>query len=252
MKKQKSFIRTSFLSLFGIMLIVLLLQYSRSCTTKNQDNPEITGVMPLDQLLKSTSIISLNEYQSSNSVKKTINFELISNLFDSEVWNNLPQDINGDICNDEIIIADYYETEIQTILFELNSNKLFKNLAFYHLEGKFIPFTVSSEKKGQEYYCEVSDLYDVPYFDFKVNSRYLMENFTIHQDMPRFSYSNKKSISSIEKDPTCMELTNSFGECMLCALAECGEDPVCAIVCAINSGACLAGFGISCALAKRD
>lgn len=55
-------------------------------------------------------------------------------------------------------------------------------------------------------------------------------------------------MSTSSNSETCMEKTDNFNDCMLCAIhQECGSDWVCTATCMIAPPACLIGFGIGCA-----
>jgi hypothetical protein len=84
------------------------------------------------------------------------------------------------------------------------------------------------------------------YFDFYVDNNLKLGKFRVNQNMPTFHSVPKQK--NTDKDATCMDKTDNFGDCMLCGINECGHDWICAVVCAIAASECLAGFAISCAI----
>jgi len=216
---------------------LLLLSCSEEYDNKNEE-PRIS----LDQKVKNVTEL----YLDLNSLTKSSN-SLVNTLFSSVVWQSLPNELVKQIQMEKpILITEYFDSNVNTIGIALKTRKIYSYLTFFHLNGEFIPTIVSSEHKGKFFYVAISDLNSTPYFSFYVNEQYKLGNFLVNQDMPTFQ--NNGTSKSTLKDQTCMEKTDKFGDCMLCAIRECYDDWVCAVVCSIYASYCAAGFAIGCAI----
>jgi len=254
------------ISIFGIILLGTILVYLQACNKKNdgtslKDNTSNSQTISLDGHVKQITKLNIDVSAIKNHLKSkvngnTINGTLLDNLLNSTTWASIPQNLQSDITfADGVTITDYTNSKVQAICFTLKSNMNYKSLVFYTYNGEFTPVIISSENREDKTFISVSDLSSKPYFDFYVNKEHKMGLFKMHMNIPRFtknlstknlSLRLKSSAGESTGTKTCMETTKTFGDCMLCAIAECGHDWVCAVVCFIATRECMAGFGIAC------
>jgi hypothetical protein len=223
--------------------ITLLLLVVITISACNNDTDDLIKVCKLDQSLKSTTVLSYDEFEESK------NSNILNDLFRSECWQFTPQEIKSLIrYKDGIILANYYVSPIQTIAFNLKTDIIYRSLVFYYFKGQFIPVIVSSETEGQMKHLKISDYNNDLYFDFLVNKNNKMGSFQVYKSLPLFKQTPLEKLKKRLKssDETCMDQTNNFGDCMLCAIEECSHDWICAVTCAIYAPSCMAAFGICC------
>lgn len=233
-----------------ISIVITSLFLVITCSKESDIPVQDSKTISLDQRVRRTTKLYLNKLSIDDLLKSKGNGELLDNLFNSSTWSSIPMNILSDISlSDEIIIADYTNSSVQTLSFKLNTNMIYKYLVFYHFNGEFIPVIASSENREDKIYLSVSDLASNPYFDFYVNNNNKMGLFRVHMNMPQFKYVSIKNLNTkalADGESTCREQTTNFEDCMLCAIDECAQDWLCTVVCAIMTPECLAGFGISC------
>jgi hypothetical protein len=232
-----------FLPISVVIIAILLID---ACSKEVDSNKSGSGIISLDQNVLQITHFSLNSNSLKDLGKSQGYGNILDDLFLSTAWSSVPNSILSDIIlTDGPTLADYKNSKAQTINFKLKSNLIYKTLTFYYYNGEFMPVILSSEKKDDLIYISVNDLSNSPYFDFYVNKDNKMGEFRVHMDMPRFKNIDQ-SVGAKTADQTCMQKTETFGDCMLCAIDECAHDWICAVVCTVMSPECLAGFALAC------
>jgi len=172
----------------------------------------------------------------------------------SDAWAKVGNDLKTRIDHSrKITLSSFENSSVQVISIYLKTSFSFEAIIFYTDGTSFFPAVAKSKSAGELNYLALTDLNGKPYYDFYSNRDNRMGKFKVHNDLKLAGFEDDfrdRSRSSLgkEAEPTCMEKTDSFGSCMLCAINECASDWVCAVVCTVMSAQCLAGFGLGCAL----
>lgn len=237
----------------SLLLIANCAKDEHSLIKKSSNLSKESSPCSVEQRVGNTIKLSLISKSIFNLSGSKGNGELLDSLFSSSVWATIPNEILSEISVTEgVKLADYKNTKVRTLVFKLHSDKIYKSLAFYCLNGEFIPVIVSSENKDGKKYLAVSDLFSLPYFNFFVNNDNKMERLQFHQKMPRFRKPSSSEIGSkgvanpTSATPTCMEITTDWISCMECALQECGADLICTIACSVFIEECVLTWSIAC------
>lgn len=200
---------------------------------------------PANEIEKMASDVFMDDNRLS-VVKLSNNDLVLQALHRSNEWTSLPNDIKERLSQNELaVLTKYKNSDITVISYKMKTNAKYESLVFYSYQGIFIPAIAKSENKGDLKYLSVSSIKGKTYFDFYVNSEGKLGKFKVHDTI---SFGNKiqRNGSSMRTAETCPETSPSFGDCMLCAINECAEDWVCAVVCSVMSPECLVGFALAC------
>lgn len=209
---------------------------------KNQSENEVKGVALLSDQRKSE--ISLNGDEQE-----------LTSLRETNEWKNLSKELLVRISSSKKpTLTKFNNSNVAIISFNLTTKLNYESLVFYILEDRVIPAIAKSAQEGQLNHFSVNDLFGKTYFEFYTNAENKLGKFSVKNNLPFSNLlqqgrsANSLGGEPISGDATCPKKTTNFGDCMLCAINECTGDWVCAVVCAIESAACLAGFALACAV----
>lgn len=199
-----------------------------------------------------------NHVTDMKSVKVT-DLILVKFLGSAE-WRNLPVALkrNANLSNVSVVSYDYSEN-LKVLQIPLKNNPE-TNIMVYtsiYSEGnvenfKYLP--AISEMKQIENEIRQFKLLSIggdEYYSMKLNSENKVGEFKLGIELPIRDIVTPTPNPNPGPDEiqTCPEKTNTFGNCMLCAINECAGDWICAVTCTVMAEPCLVGFALACALA---
>ncbi|MCW5910276.1 MAG: hypothetical protein KIT62_04340 [Cyclobacteriaceae bacterium] len=173
---------------------------------------------------------------------------LLKSLYSSDEWLSMSNDVKKRIANDApITLTKFKNSDIEIISYKLITEANYESLVFYTYQGLFLSAIAKSENKSKFKHLSLSATNGKIYYDFYVNDEGKLGKLKVHNGMSfgnKIKNNNSSKTSSVED--TCPNTSSTFGDCMLCAIEECSDDWVCAVVCSIMSPSCLAGFALAC------
>lgn len=175
--------------------------------------------------------------------------DLLSDFFKSSEWKAIPKGIKNQLTNAKEIIVD--SSDIRVLKFQIGTptTENQSDLVAWYYNGKFLVFISSLTllSTGNYFFNRTNIIGSESYLNFQINRNNKVGYFNQVPvtEMPRF-----QSISFREPpEPTCMEKTDTWGDCMQCAYSECMDDWVCGLACNLNGGLlCAVAWGIGCAV----
>ncbi len=200
--------------------------------TKNAPDPNIFG-----DHLKKVVLVSIND-------------SVVQNFINSTAWRRIENNLGDSLKTDSIKLVVFDNTGIVAFHFKIvNSSKVFDALNVYEYRGNFIITravltSISPDSKYVVYSGDMSE----EYYEFCLNSNNQVGHIHLYNDVPFF----KVFTPDPNPDPDFYEIPcpqqypNNFGKCMLCAINDCSQDWICAVVCALEPELCMAGFALAC------
>ncbi len=203
----------------------------------------------------------------SNSVTNSQTHYLFSNEVTSEVVLNntstlvtaykssndylqLPQNIQNQVNNRNPTQINYDSAKIHVMIYTLNkpnSSFTYNTLAVYEYQNKFLSLIVKNEKLANGFaHISFTNLSGNVYFDFQVNLQNMVGkiNFTSNILFEKIA----PRTGTQRAEPTCMQSTSTFSDCLSCAISECVSDWVCGLACGLESPSCLTVWTVACAI----
>jgi hypothetical protein len=196
----------------------------------------------------------IQDHVSKTSV---LSVEQREQITGSSTWKSIPESVIDRVDKGlEVLVTEYDHSVITSISFQLRatSNSVrYEALTILANGENYIAIIVRSERVGDFIKHSISDLAQNSYFEFYTNKENKLGKFSLNKEIPFDQLNPEKGnlrlARSIEEpeDTTCPDKTSKFGDCMLCAINECANDWVCAVVCTAMSQPCLIGFALACA-----
>jgi hypothetical protein len=177
----------------------------------------------------------------------SINDTTLDSLKANSQWIHLVDQLDDSLNYDSIRRIRFDHSGITIIQIPIfDTSKCYHSLNIYEYRNKYIfsRAITSLDTNSYRKYVVMTGDKGSKYFQFYLSSNNAVGKFQFFNDIP---FNTVFIPQGDQQCPTCQQqFPNSFGNCMKCAISECGQDWICAVVCAICTWECLTGFGLSC------
>ncbi|MCU0321776.1 MAG: hypothetical protein MUE72_05125 [Chitinophagaceae bacterium] len=215
-----------------------------SCEISNppiKETPhEIKGVQLLNDQRILTKVLSKDEPEYAHINNKNL-------------WKSIPESVSTRIIEGESpLLTKFKHSPVSVISYKLKTNDNYETLIIYFYKGNTISAIAHSKNIGEFTSLSLTDLNGEVYFEFLVNKENKLGRFQAKKDLQYSALGLNSSIASVREvpiesdDQTCPQKYSDFTSCLKCAVNECANDWLCAVVCALKSGECLSGFSLAC------
>lgn len=140
---------------------------------------------------------------------------------------------------------DYNQMKVFSIPFDEGSGT--EHLIIYSLNNKFL-FAKSRLQAVNDTLREFKllSLGNDIYYQFQINQENKIGNFSIENTIPfADTFSPTQNTVNTATIP-CNQQGLPFGQCILCAINECAQSWICAVVCGVEFQLCIVGWGLGC------
>jgi len=152
-----------------------------------------------------------------------------------------------DVNDIKLLYVDNSNAKIYYIKYKSNIKEW---LVIYEINGNYIFQKVKKSYSNNLIQLSASDLSDTQLYAIDLNSKNKVGNIKIGKGNILFGSIVNNGLSTKNYSDSCPATTDTFGDCMLCAIHECWDSWACAVAMGIEPELIFGTFATVCAVAQ--